>query len=65
MADKIKNIWKRFDSKKTYILSVAALVLAALLQFNMIDQATYENILKLLAPLGFIALRAGVKKSTN
>jgi len=65
MKNIVVNLWKLVDGKKTHLLSIGAIVLASLLQFDVIDQHTYETILALLAPLGVMTLRAALKKTTN
>ena len=57
-----KGFLRFLDGKKTYIVSALSLVLAGLSVFGVLNQDQYEQLIAFLAPLGFIALRAGVKK---
>lgn len=50
------------SGKKTYLLSAGALILAGLLQFGVITEEAYRQIVIILAPLGFVTLRAAVNK---
>ncbi len=53
------------SGKKTYLVSGAALMLAGLYQFNIIDKETHDMLLGLLAPLGVMALRVALKSEAK
>jgi hypothetical protein len=50
---------------KTYIAAAVAIILTGLLGTGYINQQTYDMIMGILAPLGVIAMRAGMKNSVR
>lgn len=56
----MQKVFDFLKGKKTYILSALSLVLAALLQFGVIEQESYTTVMTLLTPLGLATLRAAV-----
>lgn len=51
--------------KRTYIVALVMLVAAGLKIMGVIEAATYEAVMGLLAALGFGALRAGVERAAG
>lgn len=60
---KMAKLWKVFKGKKTNIIAVVALVLGILQHYDV--YTVPENIWKVLAAVGLLALRAGVKDVTD
>ncbi len=56
------KIFQFLKGKKTYIVSGIAVVLASLVQFDVITSDQYQVLITFLAPIGVFTLRAGVKK---
>lgn len=56
------KILEMLKGKKTYIASSIGLILAGLLQFDILTGEQYMTIMALLAPVFPITLRAALKK---
>jgi hypothetical protein len=61
----MNNLINSLKGYKTYLVAAVAIILTGLLGTGHITQDQYNLIMGILAPLGVMALRAGIKNSVS
>jgi len=58
----MKELMKIGKGKRTYVLSLVAIILAGSRTLGYIDETTYETLVTYLLPAGLISMRMAISK---